>query len=293
MDLRGIELFAILADELHFNRAAQRAAISQSALSVKIKRLEDEIGTPLFRRSTREVRLTQAGSVFLAEAHGILRRVDEARRAAQAAASGSGQTLRIGLTWAVELSEMMGRIAGFRKARPDIPVLIRELGTVEQEAALGAGDIDIGILHPPVDRSDLNTIDLASDPFVVACHPDFFEVGPEITSRDLFERPLVFYPRRRAPRLYDTLIRYADSLGCHANIVSEAESFLSAVAMAQAGIGIALLPRPITPFLRDMQSSPLPDDCPLRLETAAAVWSGNSKASAIDACLEHLTGKNA
>lgn len=288
MDLKSIRLFVILAEELHFNRAARRAGLSQSVLSVKIKRLEDEIGVALFRRSTREVTLTQAGSVFLAEAHGILRRVDEGRRAARAAAAGSGQTLRIGITWATELSEVMGRIATFRKFRPDIQVLIRELGTVDQEAALGMGDIDIGILHPPLDRTDLETTALARDPFLAVYHDGFFELGAEFSWNKLFHHPLIFYPRRRAPRLHDSFIGFAAGLGHQANIVSEAESFLSSVAMAHAGIGIALVPRQITQFLHGVQVKTLPDDSPLRLETAAAVRAGDRENAAIAACLGYL-----
>ncbi|WP_299395450.1 LysR family transcriptional regulator [Pelagibius sp.] len=289
MELKAIRLFSVLAEELHFGRAARRAGVTQSVLSVQIRRLEDLLGADLFIRSTREVRLTEVGAVFRDEALGILRRVDQATRAAKAAASGSGRLIRIGITSAVEVSGLMDRIAAFRATRPDIQVLVRELGTVEQEAALGSGEIDIGILHPPLDRPDLIAEVLTEDVFLAVFHPDFFDIGRKATWRKVFAHPLVFYSRRRAPRFYDRLIAFAEHRGLAANIVVEAESFLAAVAMAQAGLGVALLPQQLIPLQRGLTVLPLPGNCPLSLVTAAAIHESRAKDVAVTACLESLS----
>lgn len=291
MELKAIRLFVLLADELHFGRAARRAGVTQSVLSVQIKRLEDVLATPLFARSTREVRLTEAGITFRSEAIGILNRVDQAKRAARATAAGGGRLIRIGITSAVEVSGLMDRIAAFRAARPDIQILIRELGTVEQESALGNGDINIGLLHPPLDRSGLIVHDLTVDPFFAVFHPGFFQIAPQADWRELFAQDLVFYPRRRAPRLYDSLVGFAQNLGISVRIVAEAESFLAAVAMAQAGLGVALLPREITRLQRGLTVLPLADDSPIQLFTACAIHEGEADDAAIVACLEALQQK--
>ncbi len=288
MELKAIRLFVVLADELHFGKAAKRAGVTQSVLSVQIKRLEDLLGAALFKRSTREVRLTDVGTTFRREADGILKRVDQAVRAAKAAAAGSGRLIRIGITSAVEVSTLMDRIAGFRSRHPDIQVLIRELGTIDQEAALAGGDIDIGLLHPPLDQVDLLTETLSIEPFFAVFHPGFFDLGSTVTWAGLLERALIFYPRRRAPRLFDGLIGFADRMGVTANIVTEAESFLAAAAMAQAGLGIALLPGQITPLQRDLKVLALPDDSPLSLTTACAVHKANADDEVINTCLRHL-----
>lgn len=271
MELKAIRLFVALADELHFGKAAKRAGVTQSVLSVQIKRLEDLLGAPLFARTTREVRLTDVGLTFRDEAEGVLRRVDQAIRAAKAAAHGHGRVLRIGITAAVEVSDAMERIASFRAAHPEVQLLIRELGTIDQEAALVTGDIDIGILHPPVDQADLRLTALASDPFFAVYHPKFHRLDEAFSWQDLFAQPLVFYSRRRAPRLYDRLIAIAQDIQANANIAVEAESFFAAIAMAQAGLGIALLPRSLLQLQHDLVVRPLPQSASLDLETACAV----------------------
>ena len=288
MELKAIRLFAVLADELHFGKAAKRAGVTQSVLSVQIKRLEDVLGAVLFKRSTREVRLTDVGITFRKEAEGVLKRVDQALRAAKAAAAGGGRLIRIGITSAVEVSKLTDRIAGFRSSNPDIQVLIRELGTIDQEAALTSGDIDIGILHPPLDQVDLVTEALSIEPFFAVFHPGFFDLGRTATWPGLLERPLIYYPRRRAPRLFDGLIGFADRMGVTANIVAEAESFLAAAAMAQAGLGIALLPEQITSLQRGLRVLALPDDSPLSLTTAYAVHKSSAEDEVINTCLMHL-----
>ena len=288
MELKAIRLFVILAEELHFGRAAKRAGVTQSVLSVQIKRLDDVLEAKLFTRSTREVQLTDVGVAFRDEALGVLRRVDQAVHAAKAMAAGSGRLIRIGITSAVEVSSLMDRIAAFRATRPDIQVLIRELGTVEQEAALGNGDIDVGILHPPLDRSGLITTSLSIDRFFAVLHPAFFDLKPRATWSALFDQPIIFYPRRRAPRLYDQFVGFAETKGFSANIVAEAESFLAAVAMARAGLGIALLPRQVTHLHKGLKVLPLRKDCPLSLETACAIREAEASDAAIRACVTSL-----
>lgn len=288
MELKAIRLFVVLAEELHFGRAARRAGVTQSVLSVQIKRLEDLLDAPLFARSTRDVRLTNVGKTFRAEAHGILRRVDQAKRAARAAAAGGGRLIRIAITSAVELSDVMDRIGAFRVARPDIQILVRELGTVDQEAALGTGDVNIGILHPPLDRSGLLVETLTVDRFFAVFHPVLFEVGPDVSWERLFANDLIFYQRRRAPRLYDSLVGFAHGLGQHARIAAEAESFLAALAMAQAGLGIAILPPQVARLQRGLTVLPLPGDSPLSLKTACAVHQSEVEDPAIAACLASL-----
>lgn len=277
-----------LADELHFGKAAKRAGVTQSVLSVQIKRLEDLLGASLFTRTTREVRLTEVGVTFREEAEGILRRVDQAIRAAKATAKGQGRVLRIGITAAVEVSDVMDRIASFRVAYPGVQVFIRELGTIDQEAALVSGDIDIGILHPPVDQADLKLTKLASDPFFAVYHPDFHELPEAFTWGDMFARPLVFYPRRRAPRLYDQLIGTAQPTHVTANIVAEAESFFAAVAMAQAGLGVALLPGSLLQLQHNLVVRPLPRNTSFILETSCAVHASTEHDDLIRMATEHL-----
>ncbi|MEM7525400.1 MAG: LysR family transcriptional regulator [Pseudomonadota bacterium] len=254
METKALRLFMVLAEELHFSRAARRAGVTQSALSGQIKRLEDRVGGALFQRTTRDVRLTETGAELRRQAEGALRRMDDALAATRAKASGEGRFIRVGLTSAILVSDVMRRIANSRRANPAARLIIREMGTVDQEAALANGDLDIGVLHPPLTHRDLTATKIRSERFVCAFNPDFFTPPPEPSWGDIFQFPLVFYQRRRAPRLYAELLRCADEGGDSALIVAEAESFFAAAAMAQAGLGVAFLPRDVA----RMTNMPLP-----------------------------------
>ena len=98
MDLRQLEAFVAVADELHFGRAAQRLYIGQPTLSELIKRLERELGTPLFTRTTRRVVPTEAGVELLGRAKAILEDVAGARAAVQRLVGGEAGTVRLAIT---------------------------------------------------------------------------------------------------------------------------------------------------------------------------------------------------
>ncbi|MEL6318696.1 MAG: LysR substrate-binding domain-containing protein, partial [Pseudomonadota bacterium] len=237
MDLKRFRLFVALAEELHFGRAARRSGVTQSVLSTQIRRLEDEVGAALFARSTRAVRLTPVGREFLAEARDVLERVAQAARVARSLAAGKRRALRVGLTTVAMMGSAPARLAAFRAAHPDVDLHLREIGTVDQEAALAARELDVGFLHPPVDHPELAVRPLAPSGFVAlrrAGQGDAAAEGP-VEWRAVLREPLVFYGRARAPRLHDRLIASAQALGVSPRIVCEARSFLAAAASAAAG----------------------------------------------------------
>lgn len=290
MELKALRLFVVLADELHFGRAARRAGVTQSVLSLQIQRLEDVVGAELFKRSTRNVRLTEVGAVLRDQAEGALRRCDEALAAARARATGTGRILRMGLTSAVLVSNVMGHIARFRMAHPNIRVTMREMGTLDQEIALANGDLDVGILHPPVANKALQKHRLSTERLLASFNPAFFQPPDQPGWRDLLDHPVVFYQRRRAPTYFADLIGRADAAGAALNVVAEAESFFAAAAMAQAGLGVALLPRCIRDMNAALASRDLPPGDDFTLETAIAFHPDVSTDPAVLACSHSLLG---
>lgn len=274
MEVRRFRLFVVLAEELHFNRAAKRAGVTQSVLSTQIRRLEDELGVALFARTTRAVSLTAAGRDFLVEARAVLDRIDQAARVARSLATGKRRILRIGLTTVAMLSDAPLWIGRFRDRHPEVDLELREIGTVDQESALATREIDIGFLHPPLDHPDINVVPLPSSSFVALkrshrIDPEHVALG-RIQWRDLLEDPIVFFGRRRAPRLHDSFIASAQSHGVSPNIVSEARSFLSAVASAAAGVGTALVPQELARYLPAGVAVLEIIDCPISLENGLA-----------------------
>ncbi|MBO6756918.1 MAG: LysR family transcriptional regulator [Roseibium sp.] len=270
MDTRRLRLFVILAEELHFGRAAKRAGVAQSVLSVHIKRLEDELGVELFARTKRDVRLTPVGYHFLFEARAILDRIEQGRRVASALARGKQHVLRVAMTTVAMLGPAPALIGRFRDAHPQIEIELRELGTVDQESALGAGDIDAGFLHPPLDRSDVTVVPMAPSKFFALQRKGKSAAPGSRSWKDIVRQPFVFYGRRRAPRLYDAFISSANAIGITPEITAEAPSFLSAASAASAGIGTALLPVELRSRVpHNTQTIDVPD-CPLDLKNGMA-----------------------
>lgn len=287
METRRLRLFVVLAEELHFGRAARRAGVTQSVLSVQIKRLEDELGAPLFIRSKREVRLSELGQRFVFEARAILDRLERARRVAEALKSGKEQVLRIGLTTVAMLSTMPAAIGRYRDAHPQIEIEMRELGTVDQEAALAAREIDLGVLHPPLDRPEIEVLALPSSRFLALSRATEGASPDRADWCAVLATPIVFYGRRRAPRLFDAFISAAHGLGITPAISAEARSFLSAVGAAAAGIGTALVPEEMGICApSDVSVASMPD-CPLRLMNGVAYRPDHGSAS-IDALIAFL-----
>lgn len=244
MEFRRLRFFLTLADELHFRRAAARCGVTPSVLSEQLRRLEDELGGPLFLRTTRVVQLTPLGVSFRQEAQAALNRLEQAKLAAQRFASGSARTVRIGLTTSFAYSPAVTAFAHFRDSHPETELFVQELGTVDIESALARYEIDVGLLHPPIDHSELIFEDLGVEP-LDAVHGAAIELRGRPHLSDVLAQPLIWHPHRRAPRLSADLFAKAQASGCVPNIVAEAESWHAARVLAAAGVGVALLPRPL------------------------------------------------
>ncbi|MFD8102926.1 LysR family transcriptional regulator [Nocardia fluminea] len=143
MELRQLQYFATLGEELHFGHAAAREHIVQSALSQQIRRLERELGVPLLERSTHHVRLTPAGEVFLAEVRQILERIDRAKAAARCSTASSSA---VRAATADACFDTMPQILHAAQRRSPKAVIHRfESGVPEQCKMLAEGRIDVGI----------------------------------------------------------------------------------------------------------------------------------------------------
>ena len=150
MDLRRLECFVAVAEELHFRRAAERLHTTQPAVSQQVRQLEEALAVRLLERSRRHVRLTAAGEIYLAEARRVLERLDRAGRLARRAAAGQAGRLALGCTSPALLLAMPELVRRFRQLAPAVEIDLAELPTGEQEAALRRHDLDAGILLPPV-----------------------------------------------------------------------------------------------------------------------------------------------
>ena len=120
LDFRTLPYFVAVAEELHFTRAAERLYIAQPALSEQIRRLEDELGVKLLRRTTRKAELTAAGEEFLSRARRILAEADAALADASRAARGETGRIRISTGATAEVEQVPRILRAFREARPQV-----------------------------------------------------------------------------------------------------------------------------------------------------------------------------
>src|SRR5919109_2058925 len=168
MELRHLRYFVALAQELSFTRAAERLHVSQPPLSQQIRALEDELGTPLFTRTSRRVELTAAGEVFLEHAKAVLERIEQASSQARAIGAGTSGHLEIGLSGSLLLSPLPRLIASYRRSFPGVAVVLHEITPVAQLVALRERKIDLSFSRTAVDDA-LFISELAwRDPVVVA-----------------------------------------------------------------------------------------------------------------------------
>ena len=209
MDLvRHLRYFLVVAEELHFSRAAARLYMAQPALSQRIRRLEQEYGTPLFDRSGGRVRLTPAGEVLVEEAREIVARVDVSRSLVRRAAAGATGVLRVSVPPDTAGSVLAALATAFASDAPDVELELHAATTVEQISLLDQGGVDVGVLQHPVDTGDLTLGPMASvTQGVVLSRRSPLARRTEVALADLAGYGLILFPRQAAPGLYDETLR--------------------------------------------------------------------------------------
>ncbi|MDI5980295.1 LysR family transcriptional regulator [Amycolatopsis magusensis] len=239
--LRALRYFLAVAEELHFGRAADRLGIAQPPLSQRIKRLERDLGAKLFDRDSRHVELTEAGQVLLAEARDLTARWD--RMVALVGAAGSGElgALRAGVPPEMPGRVLAGILTAFARERPGVRVELQELTTTEQLRLLTDGQLDIGLLHQPVDVRGLELGPVISTPLGVVLHRDSpLAASAEIDPAALAGQGLVLFPRASAPGYYDALLRACWDHGFRPSAVHHARNPEFVLGMVLAGHGVAV-----------------------------------------------------
>lgn len=155
MEHRLLASFVVLAEELHFGRAARRLHISQPPLSIQIKKLEEELGVALLLRNNRQVSLTEAGKALLVRARHLLAEADRARNEVRRIGLGDAGVLSIGYTPTATYEVLPRILPAFRRACPDVAIELRELSSPAQVSALHDERIEIGVACLPVDARGL------------------------------------------------------------------------------------------------------------------------------------------
>jgi LysR family transcriptional regulator, benzoate and cis,cis-muconate-responsive activator of ben and cat genes len=221
-ELRHLRYFVAVAEELNFSRAARRLRMAQPPLSVAIRQLEAELGTELFRRSSREVALTEAGAVFLEGARRTLAEAESAVAAARRAGAGELGSLRIGFSWSARFETLPVLGQAFRSDWPDVELLTEEIWNSRMAAALHDGTIDLAVALCPEIAGDLEYEPIRREGVVVLLAVSHPLAGAQaIRLGALAAEEFVLFPRDLAPRLYDTLVGLCRQAGFEPTVSKE------------------------------------------------------------------------
>ncbi|HZO93723.1 MAG TPA: LysR family transcriptional regulator [Candidatus Baltobacteraceae bacterium] len=247
MELRDLRYFVAAAQHRNFSRAAEQLAVSQPALSEQIRKLEDELGAPLFQRTSRGATLTDAGEAFLPRARAVLAEADAAADSVRMVTSGVAGTLTLGFIDSAALAILPPLIRRFTERYPSVKLRLRELGTQQQLDALASGAIDVGIVRGPVWGDGVSGRRLATEPLLVAL-PSSHALARQNAIRlaDLRDEGFVTYPAERHAGLYDEMLRLCHAAGFEPRIVQEANEISTICAIVAAGLGVAVVPSSAT-----------------------------------------------
>ncbi|QSE84606.1 LysR substrate-binding domain-containing protein [Rhodococcus koreensis] len=245
MELRHLRYFVAVAEERHFGRAAERLHVVQPTLSMQVRALEKELGGPLFVRTSRRVELTEAGTAFLVEARRALAQAEWAKTTAQRSLRGEIGSVRVGFAGVAVLIGKLGRdLEVFHGRYPQARIELRELVPRAQGEAILSGELDVGyspgfgaVVHP-----DLRADRIGTSPLVVAMS-DRHRLADRSTVpfRDLGAELLLVYSEGGEDD--STVDDLKAQLGGHPpDRVRHLSSTLSVLAMASAGLGVALVP---------------------------------------------------
>ena len=244
MDLRHLRYFVAVAEHLSFARAARALHLSQPPLSRQIRALEVELGTDLFARTKRTVRLTPAGAALLPEARRLLREADALKAGARQLAAGEVGTLALGFISVAAYNVLPELAREYRRRHPGVKLVLQEATTDVQLGALRQGDLDAGLVLPPVSDAAFEYAPLFDDPLVAALPAAGRAAsgkGP-IALDSLENEPFILFPRQVGSSLYDLIVGACQAAGFSPRVEQEAIQMQTIVSLVAAGMGVALVP---------------------------------------------------
>ena len=295
MELTALRYFVTLAHELHFHRAAERLHITQSPLSLAIRKLEDELETRLFERTSRQVKLTAEGSFFLPEAEAVLQRAALAEKRLTEMKNSKGITFAIGYNEPSLNSFLPGLLARCRNRHRQLKLELRELETTEQLRYLREGVLDIGFMRPAgFELAGLEHRSIFQEKYHLAMTADHPLAQQEkVTAADLSGREIILFLREINPFIFDQITAALTIPGTPPpNFRQDARNKSSMLAMVKAGFGAALLPGSCCPA-NDPLITVKTLSAPLPPVDIMAVWRQDNDSTALQnfiALLENFSG---
>ncbi len=244
-DIRDLECFIAVAEELNFSRAAERLHLSQPPLSRRIRALEEKVGVVLLKRDTQTVSLTPAGTLFLEDARQLLRQTDRAVASARAAEAGAEERLDVGFVGATLEDRMTRVLRRFRREHPRRQLRLHEMTVPDLLDALREGNIDgafIGTAPARLPRG-FRLVPWRKEPAWIAVPREHrLARRGSVHLRELSGESWVVLAQEAAPAYHRQFVRWCEGEGFSPRVVAEPHRVAALLAMVAVGEGISLIP---------------------------------------------------
>jgi DNA-binding transcriptional LysR family regulator len=244
MEFRHLRYFLVLAEELHFGRAAQRLSISQPPLSLNIQQLEASVGAQLFNRNSRGVQLTAAGLAFVPAARALLAQASSAAREAREVAEGQSGQLLIGFAGTMLYCGLPQILRRFQASHPRLRLVLQEMSSSEQLSELLRDRLDVGFVHTPRVPPGFDQVLVSSQP-LMACLPASHPLAGSrsLGIEALAGHDLVVVSRTVSPDYHERILQLCEQSGWMPTVVHELRHWLSVLSLVSQGLGVALVPQ--------------------------------------------------
>ncbi|MCP3711370.1 LysR substrate-binding domain-containing protein [Paraburkholderia sp. CNPSo 3274] len=246
LDLRRLRYFVTVAEELHFGRAAVRLNIAQPPLTRHIAALEAELGIRLFERSTRAVKLTPEGILFLERARGVLHAVGEAQATARKLAQGVTGRIAIGYTSSIPMSDAFAEIVrNAGRALPEVELTFREVATASQHRQIVEGALDIGFGWSAANAQEdsLSSLVIAHEPLIAAVPSGSVHARKQsIDFAELRDETFLIFPPGSGSALTAALDSLCAQAGMEPRIGPTASQTAALISLVAAERGVAIVP---------------------------------------------------
>lgn len=296
MDLRQLRQFLALAETGSFSVAAERLHMAQPPLSVAIRKLEEELGTLLFVRSSRGVKLTAAGEAALKAARECLDAATHIKAAVQLAVAGESGKLAIGFSGSVTLRLLPRLVQAFRLRHPAVHLDLKEGTNLELLSRVEAGTLDLGFVRVPTNRPpELRFQMVEEDRFCLALpRGHALARKPAVALAALEGQPFIGYAPSPVGGLHAAVSLVFQRAGVAPRITQEAIQVQTALGLVASGLGMALVPAANTPYQRSLGAVfrpilDLPDDARIGI---ALAYRANTENPALKRFLEITVEKN-
>lgn len=289
MELRQLQYFLVVAEHLHFGRAADSLRMSQPPLTVAIKKLEQELGVRLFSRTTRSVELTPAGRAYRDRISPLLADLERANHELTEAGLGLRGRIAVGFVSSASYAALPGAIRLFRELRPSVDLALRPLTTDEQIDQLLDGKLDLGILRDPAPVPGLVLTEVLAEPLVAVIQADHrLAVQAELEIEQLLGEDFVLFPYKYMNGFY-TLVHSLFEGFSPPRIVERAIHQETILGLVASGLGVSILPASVSRFqMPEVVFRPIAGNPRSALYAAAS--SDNPAADVFLRCLKEAAG---